>query len=49
MGHCWTAQGTAQFCGRFSTQIADDDTRMQRSGFCGIHTLVRRALAYGRG
>ena len=33
-------QGTAQFHGRFSTEIADDESRMQRSGFCGIHTLV---------
>ncbi len=33
-------QGAAQFHGRFSTEIADDESRMQRSGFCGIHTLV---------
>ena len=36
-----SAQGTAQFSGHFSTEIADDETKMQRSGFCGIHTLVR--------
>jgi len=37
---CVGGQGTAQFHGRFSTEIADDESRMQRSGFCGIHTLV---------
>lgn len=33
-------EGTAKFAGNFSTDIADEGSRVQRSGFCGMHTTV---------
>jgi len=31
-------QGTASFQGAISSQLADPNSRLQRSGFCGINT-----------
>ena len=37
-----SVQGTAVFCGRLSTAIDPNaDTRMKRSGFCGMSSKVQ--------
>ena len=38
---CYCLQETACFSGRYSTEVADPDgTRMKRSGFVGINSVV---------